>query len=81
MKALKILVAALVITVPSAAISQNESGIWIIENYYGSVASSGLEVGRKIFYCDGTIVVEGQVTENAYLEYRNECGPRSGGGW
>jgi hypothetical protein len=76
MKTLKILVAALVMTLPSAAASQNESGIWIIENYYGSVVYPGHEVGRKIFYCDGTIIVEGQVTENAYLEYYNQCGPR-----
>lgn len=73
MKTLKILVAALAATLPSAAISQNESGIWIIENYYGSVVVYGAEVGRKIFYCDGSIVVEGQVTEKAYLEYVNQC--------
>ncbi len=73
MKTLKILIAAMAAMIPSAAISQSESGIWIIENYYGSVAVYGAEVGRKIFYCDGTIVVEGQVTENAYLEYVGNC--------
>jgi hypothetical protein len=73
MKRLMIFVAAMAVTLPSAAISQSYSGVWIIENYYGSVAVAGAEVGRKIFYCDGRIEVEGQVTENAYLEYIGNC--------
>ena len=73
MKALKIFVAAMAATLPTAAISQSYDPIWIIESYYGEVAVYGAEVGRKIFYCDGRIEVEGQVTDNAYLEYVNEC--------
>lgn len=73
MKTLTIVIAALAATLSSTANSQQYSGIWIIENYYGSVAVAGAEVGRKVFYCDGRVEVEGQITDNAYLEYVNGC--------
>jgi len=70
MRNLTVILAAVAAAVlPSAAISQSYSEIWVIEYYYAEDVTPLSQVGQKIFYCDGRIEVEGQVTDNTRLEY------------